>query len=171
VTLGPVDVAGAVRDVQALSAGLAAEAGVSVLAAVPPSAVAWTDADRIEQVLLNLLSNAVKYNRPGGSVEVRVEAGAEAVRVTVADTGRGIDPDDLARAFDPFERLGAERTAVPGTGLGLAIVASVARALSVRIDIDSTPGVGTTVVLRIPTSAPRPRDERPAMPGRARGGT
>jgi signal transduction histidine kinase len=70
--------------------------------------------------------------------------------VTVADTGRGIDPERLSRVFDPFERLGAETTTTPGTGLGLAIVDATARVLGIEVGIESTPGQGTTVRLRVP---------------------
>lgn len=81
------------------------------------------DHGRLKQVLLNLLSNAVKYNREGGDVSLRCEASPRAgfMRITISDTGIGIADKHRAQLFVPFERLGAERTAVEGAGVGLAL--------------------------------------------------
>ena len=79
----------------------------------------WADQKRFRQVLLNLLSNAIKYNVRNGKVEVRIEEVSESLaRVTVKDTGPGIPWDRQAGLFEPFNRLGAERTDTPGTGIG-----------------------------------------------------
>src|SRR5207245_2447631 len=79
------------------------------------------DRQRFQQVVLNLLSNAIKYNRAGGAVRVSSEVGAEQVRLSVGDTGRGIAPETMSRLFTAFDRLGAEQTAIEGTGLGLVL--------------------------------------------------
>ena len=86
-----------------------------------PSALA--DEQRTKQVLLNLLSNAIKYNRERRRCRRQRRrarhAGSVAVRIT--DTGHGIAAEDLDRLFSPFDRLGAEQSAIEGTGLGLAL--------------------------------------------------
>jgi PAS domain S-box-containing protein len=150
VVLQQVDVVGLAQDAANMMSGSADAAEVSIVLDHPERVEAWTDGHRLQQILLNLVSNAVKYNRPGGSVAVVVEGRPDHVAVTVADTGRGIEAEQLSRVFDPFERLGAETTSTPGTGLGLAIVDATARVLGIDVDIESTPGQGTTVRLRIP---------------------
>lgn len=111
------------------------------------------DNQRLKQVLLNLVSNAVKYNRRGGSVTVRAEHDPDlggAVRISVQDTGAGLDPALLARVFVPFDRLGAEATGVDGTGLGLALSRTLAEAMGGSIGVESTPGHGSVFWIRVP---------------------
>ena len=103
------------------------------------------DRQRLKQVLLNLLSNAVKYNRDGGSVSVSCETtSSERVRIYVRDTGPGIAHERFDALFEPFERLGAERTAVEGTGLGLALARQLIEAMGGAIGVDSQVGDGST---------------------------
>ena len=103
------------------------------------------DAQRLNQILLNLLSNAVKYNREGGTVRIGFDAADDArVRLTVTDTGEGIAPAKLALLFQPFERLGAERSGVEGTGLGLAISRGLAEAMGGAVGVRSEVGRGST---------------------------
>lgn len=107
------------------------------------------DRGAVEQVLINLLSNAFKYNRQGGSVSVSVSEG-EAVRVTIEDTGVGMSESALADLFQPFNRLGAERSDVPGSGLGLAISRALASAMGGTLVIASHVGAGTTCTFTLP---------------------
>ncbi|HXF45221.1 MAG TPA: ATP-binding protein, partial [Burkholderiaceae bacterium] len=79
------------------------------------------DATRLKQVFVNVLSNAAKYNRPGGNVEIDVQADDAQVQVRVRDTGVGMNDEQLASLFEPFNRLGAERSGIEGTGIGLVI--------------------------------------------------
>jgi signal transduction histidine kinase/CheY-like chemotaxis protein len=109
----------------------------------------YADRQRLKQVLLNLLNNAVKYNRPEGSVDIRTEIrsrdnGQELIRVSVTDTGSGITAQDLERIFTPFERIGADKTAVEGTGLGLAVVKKLMEAMGGAVGVDSTLNEGST---------------------------
>ena len=79
------------------------------------------DRERLKQVLLNLLSNAIKHNRRGGQVSVQVERDGDAWRISVSDTGPGLDAAQQERLFHAFERLGGGRTGVDGAGIGLAL--------------------------------------------------
>jgi PAS domain S-box-containing protein len=109
------------------------------------------DRQRIRQVLLNLLTNAVKYNRQAGSVSVHCDPTAEgSLRISVRDTGPGIEAAMISRIFTPFDRLGAEQSDVEGTGLGLALSKALLEAMGGAIGVESTPGVGSTFWLELP---------------------
>ncbi|MCI1192046.1 PAS domain-containing protein [Calidifontimicrobium sp. SYSU G02091] len=124
---------------------------------------ALADAQRLRQVLLNIGSNAVKYNRPAGRVEWSVAAGeAGRVVVTIADTGAGMTPDQLARLFQPFERLGRETSTIEGTGLGLVIARRLVEAMHGRLTLASQPGAGTQVRIELPAAA-APAEVEPAQ--------
>jgi len=99
---------------------------------------------RAKQVILNLLSNAAKYNRQGGTIRLTgVVLDTGYVRVGVADTGIGIEEAKQAELFQPFNRLGAERTEVEGSGIGLVLTRKLVEAMEGRIDFESTPGEGS----------------------------
>jgi CheY-like chemotaxis protein len=119
---------------------------------------------RLRQVLLNLLSNAVKYNRRGGLVHVRSERFGDEVAIAVTDTGIGLTPDQLAHLWEPFNRLGAERTSVEGTGIGLALSQRMVQMMDGRIEVQSQPGRGSSFTVHLPAAeAPLPA-ERTATP-------
>jgi len=81
------------------------------------------DANRLRQVIWNLLTNAIKFTAPGGKVSVELEGTVTMVRIVVADTGQGIEPEFLAHVFEPFRQADASSTRLHGgLGLGLAIV-------------------------------------------------
>jgi signal transduction histidine kinase/ActR/RegA family two-component response regulator len=108
----------------------------------------FADRQRLRQVVLNLLINAVKYNREGGSVDLRIDTpNDERVRVAVADTGRGMDEESVAKLFVPFERLDAESAGIEGTGLGLALSRTLVLAMNGLIHVESRPGEGSTFTL------------------------
>lgn len=119
------------------------------------------DSNRLNQVLLNLLSNAIKYNRPGGRVDVSFPGGAHGrVRIRISDTGIGVDSDQLSRLFEPFERLGAERSEIEGTGLGLALSKALAQAMSGTLEIEASSAAGSSFLLELAaTDAPGDRAE------------
>jgi two-component system cell cycle sensor histidine kinase PleC len=109
----------------------------------------------IKQVMLNLLSNAIKFTPRGGSVTVRAEARrdplGERIRVSVQDTGIGIAADDLARLARPFEQIETQHAKTQqGTGLGLALTKSLVEMHGGALEMQSTPGEGTTVSFSVP---------------------
>ncbi|WP_287022364.1 ATP-binding protein [Cohnella sp.] len=112
---------------------------------------------RMTQVFLNLLINAVRYTPSGGEITVtaeRVEAGngkPARMRVTIADTGPGIEPEHLPFIFDRFYRTEAARTRNSGgMGLGLAIAKQFVLAHSGSIEAASSPGRGTAFIVELP---------------------
>jgi two-component system sensor histidine kinase BaeS len=143
----PVDLAQLAREAVSRHEGDARRVGVSLAADADGPAPGTADPDRVLQVLANLIENAIRSTPAGGSVTV---AGAAGV-LRVADTGRGIAPDDLPRAFDRFYLHGryAEHKAV-GTGLGLAIVKELAEAMGGEVTVESEVGRGTTFTVRLP---------------------
>lgn len=109
------------------------------------------DRVRTKQVILNLLSNAAKYNRRGGTVRVTSERLDDGYfRVTIADTGMGIEPARQGELFQPFNRLGAENSEVEGSGIGLALTRKLVEAMNGRIDFDSVPGEGSRFWIDLP---------------------
>ncbi|MDI1450970.1 hybrid sensor histidine kinase/response regulator [Polyangium sp. 6x1] len=123
------------------------------------------DEKRLTQVLLNLLGNAIKFTREG-RVALRVEREGEEFVFRVEDTGPGITPADLARIFEPFEQAGDRGARAQGAGLGLSISRKIVEQMGGRLDVESTPGAGSTfaVTLRLPVVAESfsANDARPA---------
>lgn len=107
------------------------------------------DRDRLQQVFLNLLDNAIKYSSAGGEVVVRLTPQEDLMQVEVCDDGVGIAPEDLPYVFDPLYRSENVRD-VPGTGLGLTIVRTILEQHGATIDVQSTPGHGTTFHFCLP---------------------
>jgi len=100
---------------------------------------------RTKQVLLNLLTNAIKYNKQNGSVTARCEGvDTDRLRISVSDTGIGIEEHKMAGLFDPFNRLDAELSAIEGTGIGLVISRQLVEMMDGSISVDSSPGKGST---------------------------
>lgn len=110
------------------------------------------DAAQIKQVLVNLMKNAMQAMGPEGVLTLGTGGGADAVWVSVSDTGSGIPAERLSRIFEPFYT-----TKQKGSGLGLMIVQRIIRAHGGRIELDSRPGKGTTFRFWIPVAEPRPR--------------
>jgi PAS domain S-box-containing protein len=132
---------------------LAEKHGVQIEAPCAAAADLYVRADnqRLKQVLLNLLGNGVKYNRAHGSVSLTWEELPEnRVRLTVRDTGLGISPEKQQRLFNPFDRLGAETTAIEGTGLGLVLSKRLTEAMGGTLELTSRPGFGATVFVDLP---------------------
>ena len=103
------------------------------------------------EVVYNLCDNAIKYNRDGGRVDITVAHDADGSSVTVADTGIGIAPEHQSRVFERFYRVDKSHSkASGGTGLGLSIVKHAVQYHHGRIELESTPGTGTTIRVVFP---------------------
>jgi CheY-like chemotaxis protein/anti-sigma regulatory factor (Ser/Thr protein kinase) len=113
----------------------------------------------VRQVLINLLSNAVKYNRRGGLVRVHLGCDGHHARLEVADNGLGMDAAQLARLFQPFERLGREHSGIEGMGVGLSIVKRLVTLMDGHLSVSSRPGEGTAFVVELPQAEPPAGDE------------
>ncbi|MEN4917199.1 CHASE2 domain-containing protein [Achromobacter spanius] len=116
-----------------------------------PVAYARGDQTLLMRALCNLVDNAIKYSPSDTRIECRIQEDPGHWLVTIRDQGQGIAPQDLARLFEPFARLGVEsRGDVGGAGLGLAFVRTVAERHNGSVDVRSQPGAGSTFTLRLP---------------------
>jgi len=154
----------------------AAERAVTLDAAGVESAPAYADPKRLRQVVDNLIANAIKYNRDGGHVTIGCTNDGDSTFVLVRDTGLGMSEEDMAGLFERFYRAQSLRgTGRKGTGLGLAISRELVRAHGGDITVRSSPGVGSTFIVRLPATraaaapAPHlpPRPDGPARRGPA----
>jgi PAS domain S-box-containing protein len=153
LSVEPVCLEEAIGEALDLMRPLAAERIITLATncALDTATYVLADRQRLKQVLINLLSNAVKYTAVKGCVTVSfAESGKEVTRISVRDTGAGIPVEKLARLFTPFDRLGAEQSAVEGTGLGLALCQRLVQAMNGSIGVNSTLGGGSTFWLDLP---------------------
>ncbi len=102
------------------------------------------DRTRLKQIIINLLSNAIKYNREQGTVVVACTVSApERIRISVADTGAGLSPENVAQLFQPFNRLGQEASGVAGTGIGLVVTKRLVELMEGVLGVESKVGKGS----------------------------
>lgn len=152
VKVDAVDLQWLVALVFSLVGQRAAEGHVQLVAATEVWPRVLADVDRLQQILLNLLLNAVQATPPGGLVTVSARRHGHRVELSVADTGRGIEPGDVPRVFEPFFTRQAR-----GTGLGLAICKRFTEEMDGTIAVSSVPGQGSLFTLSLPAAAEEPR--------------
>lgn len=162
-----VDLQPIVADALALARDSAAE-GVEVTGSTPAPNLQFVrgDDDRIRQAVANLLSNACKHTHTG-SVELSVVQGDApgSVRIEVLDTGSGIDPSDVDRLFQPYQR--GRSDGGPGVGLGLAIVKGTIDAMGGSTGAAPRPGGGSVFWIELPAATAVPHRPSPAPPSDA----
>jgi len=148
----PVDMAALVSDAVEAFAPSFQDREISLGLAIPktlPPLVA--DPDRLRQVVQNLMDNALRYTPRGGAVRITLAAENGDIRLSVADTGQGIESADLPHIFDHFYRADQSRTrSSGGMGLGLSIVKSLVEAHHGRVTVESNPGSGSTFTVTFP---------------------
>jgi PAS domain S-box-containing protein len=165
ISVEPVHVCDPIVEACELVRPLAAEHGVELARDLHNCLYRYVVADyqRLKQVLLNVLMNAVKYNRPNGMVTVSGEVHGSKLRVLVTDTGIGIKQEDVPKAFQPFERLHADRLQAEGTGLGLALSRSLMEAMGGTIGLQrSVVDRGSVFYVELPLTDPPSAVEPPA---------
>jgi len=152
LSLEPVSLLPLIEEASQLMGPLAAERSIIITQhCTQPALTALADRHRLMQILINLMSNAVKYNRRGGTITATSQdEGADWVSLVISDTGPGLSQDDLERIFIPFERLGAEQTAVEGNGIGLPLAKSLAEAMGGQLSASSVPGEGSAFTISLP---------------------
>jgi signal transduction histidine kinase len=154
VNLEPVDLCEIVCEAAEWIRAAAGDEGLHVEVSVPEAPlVLRTGGGKVRRILTNLLSNAVKFTSRG-TIRVVLEEAADAVRISVSDTGIGIPPEHHDRVWEPFWQVqgGNTRTA-EGAGLGLSLARRLAHQLGGEMEVRSAPGEGSTFVLRLPPRA------------------
>ncbi|MBA4110857.1 MAG: hypothetical protein C0487_14830 [Leptothrix sp. (in: Bacteria)] len=159
LVLEPQRLSGVLEEAVALVSNQVTQSDVQLLL-TPPTEDLFVKADqvRLRQILVNLMTNAVKYNKPGGRVMIEAQGVRSYVVITVSDTGRGLSDEQQAHLFEPFNRLGAERTSVEGTGIGLVIVKRLIDLMRGRLEISSQVGIGSSFRVWLPAALnPQPQ--------------
>jgi signal transduction histidine kinase/CheY-like chemotaxis protein len=180
--LEPVEVAKLVGDIRPLIEPLIAKNGNTLtLDCAADLGVITTDVTKLRQSLLNLLSNAAKFTKAGEvSLRARRETAADGTHwmvFRVTDSGIGMTPEQIGRLFQAFTQADSSTTRnFGGTGLGLTITRHFCTMLGGGVDVESTPGVGSTFTIRLPlggpaAQAPAAAGERPVISGSASGAT
>ena len=115
----------------------------------PPLAMVMADADQISQIFWNLVKNALKAMPDGGTLKIHGELDESIYRIRVSDTGRGMNESERSRVFQPFKSFFDE-----GVGIGMAIVYRIIEEHGGNLNVDSFPGMGTTISVELPIGNP-----------------
>ena len=145
VSMEPVSLAGIMLECQSMVEPLATARTVTLnFPQLDARLCVHADRIRVKQVLINLFSNAIKYNKVDGTVAMTCEVSApERLRICITDTGPGLAPEAMAQLFQPFNRLGRERSAEEGTGIGLVLCKRLIELMGGAIGAHSTLGEGS----------------------------
>ena len=165
LSLEPVGLDAILQECRDMIAPLASQRGIGMTFpdACPLNVLA--DRTRLKQILLNLLSNALKYNREHG--EVRIACAPQPggrVRISVRDTGMGLDGEQVALLFQPFNRLGQEGGTEEGSGIGLVVTKRLVELMDGHIGVSSEAGVGSTFWIELRAAASVPEPVSPGLP-------
>lgn len=153
VDLRPTDVVGVLEDVCRSTALRPDAQGLKIAVECDDvGLVALADSQRLTQVVDNLATNAVKYGATGGSVTFRAMRVPFGIRVEVSDFGPGLSPQKQSQLFEPFNRLGLERSVVEGHGVGLALAKRLVELQGGVIGVVSAPGEGATFWVELPAA-------------------
>lgn len=151
VDLRPTDVLGLLEDVRRAMRLLPEAEGMQIeVVADQDALVALADSHRLAQVVSNLANNALKYGASGGVVILRAAWTQDRIRIEVVDRGPGISPEKQAELFEPFNRLGLERSSIEGHGVGLTLAKRLVELQGGDIGVISAVGQGTTFWVELP---------------------
>jgi CheY-like chemotaxis protein/anti-sigma regulatory factor (Ser/Thr protein kinase) len=142
--LEPVALCDVMRECQEMMAPSADSRRIQLIFPQDDGLHVRSDLIRLKQILLNLLSNAIKYNQTAGSVTVScASVDSTLVRITIEDTGVGLDAAQMQNLFQPFNRLGQEAGIEEGTGIGLVLTKRLVELMGGELGVTSSPGVGS----------------------------
>jgi signal transduction histidine kinase len=153
--LRPIDVADVVREAATMIEPIVLPQGLMFEVELPAGPLeAVSDARHLRQILLNLLGNAVKFTPSGGRITMRASERDDEIELSVSDTGIGIAPEHHTMIFEPFQQVDQRYSRrVGGVGVGLSIVRHLVQGLGSSVSVNSTPGRGTTFIVRLPRAS------------------
>lgn len=153
VQLRPTNATGLMEDMRRSWAVRPETHGLAItLTRNPEPVIALADSQRLAQVLDSLISNAAKYGAAGGRIQLSANRLDDHVRLEVRDDGPGLSPEKQAQLFEPFNRIGLERSTIEGHGIGLALAKRLVELQDGRIGVTSTPGRGATFWVELPAA-------------------
>jgi two-component system, sensor histidine kinase and response regulator len=165
-TIASFDIRPVAQAAAELFVGEAAERGITITVDPGEPVVVTCDASEIGIILNNLISNAVKYNRENGSVTVALARTDREVRITVADTGIGLAPEESAKLFREFVRIKNDDTIkVIGSGLGLSTVRKLAQLYGGDATVKSSKGEGSVFTVTLSDAGTEARTAASETPG------
>ena len=148
--VSPLKLKNVIRECVETVVPLAASRRVDLMVRHTPDVEVMANGRRVKHVLINLLSNAIKYNRKNGVVIVASKVLEARLRVSVSDTGPGLDREHVERLFTHYDQLDAIDTTIDGTGSGLARSKRFIEAMGGAIGVESVPGDGSTFWIEFP---------------------
>jgi signal transduction histidine kinase len=150
----PTDASKIIRDIMVFLEPRAQAQQIKLVHELDDLRTIRADPKRIEEIFSNLITNAINYSPEGGTVTVSARCLNDNVEIKVSDTGVGIPETEIPKIFDKFYRVKDPKTRkVMGTGLGLSIVKGIIEAHNGTVDVESTPGEGTTFKILLPLMA------------------
>jgi signal transduction histidine kinase len=150
-----VDLSSFIKSKAELFKSTAARGGIDLSADIEPGLYSKIDPSALERIVNNLVENAIKYNKPGGSVGIRLASRGERIDLDVRDTGIGIDSEHIGKLFLPYFQITHKKGNRQGMGLGLSIVKGIVEELQGSIRLRSDPGVGSTFTITLDRHVPR----------------
>ncbi|NOQ34640.1 MAG: PAS domain S-box protein [Methylococcaceae bacterium] len=153
LNLEKIDLTQIAADTHKLAQPIAASYGITLINELKESPYVYADGKLIKQILLNLITNAIKYNKKDGSVRFNIivaDESYDSLRIEVNDTGIGLSTEQLKKAFQPFERLGAETTDIEGTGVGLTLCKELVELMKGEIGVESCVNEGSCFWFSLP---------------------
>lgn len=145
-----VSVSAVIDDCLSLISTLAVNKEISIKLADLSDIYISADHTRFKQILLNLLSNAIKYNHKGGNINITGHRIEGYFHLDISDTGTGIANDQVKDLFQPFNRLGADKSNIQGTGIGLTITRSITELMGGKVGVTSEINTGSTFWIELP---------------------
>lgn len=153
ISVEPVQLKATLNECLSLITPLAEQRGITIESHIDNDVYVESDRVRLKQAILNLLSNATKYNKQDGNIILSSIVQNDLLRLSITDTGPGISNDNIEKLFKPFERLGAESSAIEGTGIGLALTQKLLQLMNAQIGVESELGNGSTFWITLPLSS------------------
>ncbi|MBN2078522.1 MAG: response regulator [Spirochaetes bacterium] len=138
-----IDLSEIMRQKVDLFQSMAYRSGITITTDIEPGLYTKADSLAVERIANNIIENAIRYNRENGTIEVALSSENDSIRLTVSDSGVGIDGKQLKHIFEPYFQISHDKRNIQGIGMGLSLVKSIVDSLEGRIEIKSEPSEGT----------------------------